>query len=262
MEESFLKDDGVFTLGALECHRRGCLARGFRHRRSIVQKLRQRRRSESAGSRSHSTRSASSGSMRAARRAGIQLARSATPITNTATSADRPRVPAGGSFPSTADDHAHATDPEREADDQADETEAQTAPHEQSDDLTALGTKRRANADLTDPLPHRERHHGVEADGREQERERAGPASGRDGGDHGTPFRRFDGRERSRGHDWQRRCCVGRRCANRRQQLFGRTVRADEQVTGRVHARHEDAHRDHPRRLARRWSHRPRRRRW
>ena len=120
--------------------------------------------------------------------------------------------------------------------------EAQTAPHEQSDDLTTLGAKRRANADLTDPLPHRERDHGVEADGREQERERAGPASGRDGGDHGTPFRRFDGRERSRGHDGQRRCFVGRRGANRRQQLFGRTVRADEQVTGRVHARLVDSH--------------------
>ena len=41
--------------------------------------------------------------MRAARRAGIQLARSATPITKIATNAARPRVPAGGSFPSTAE---------------------------------------------------------------------------------------------------------------------------------------------------------------
>jgi hypothetical protein len=51
---------------------------------------------------------------------------------------------------------------------------------EQSDDLPAAGTGRRANADLTDPLPNRERDDGVEADGREQERESAGPAGGID----------------------------------------------------------------------------------
>ena len=83
-------------------------------------------------------------------------------------------------------DHARATNPEREPEAQADETQAQTATHEQSDDLTTLGAaERHANADLTDALPHRERDHGVEADGREQERERA-RTSGRDGGDHGT----------------------------------------------------------------------------
>ena len=164
----------------------------------------------------YSTRNASRGSMRAARRAGIQLARSATPITNAATSADRPRIPAGGSFPSTAEIRPP---PSRARDRyQPEETESQAAPHEQSDDLTALRAKRRANADLTDSLSHRERDHGVEADGREHEREGAGPPRGRDGGENGTPFRRFGGRERSRGNDWQRRCCVGRRRANRRQQ--------------------------------------------
>ena len=180
--------------------------------------------------------------MRAARRAGIQLARSATPITNTATSAARPRVPVGGSLPSTAEITRTPPIPSARPMTRPTSTEAQTAPHEQPDDLTTLGTKRRANADLADPLPDRERNHGVEADGREQERERAGPASGGDGGDHGTPFRRFDGRERSRGNDGQRRRFVGRRRANRRQQLFGRTVRADEEVTGRVHARLVGSH--------------------
>ena len=139
-------------------------------------------------------------------------------------------------------DHAHATDAEREADDQADDTEAQTVPHEQRDDLATLGTERCADADLADPLPDRERNHGVEADGREQERERAGPASGGEGGDDGTPFRRFDGRERTRGNDGQCRRFVRRRGTNRRQQLFGRTVRANEEVTGRVHARLVGSH--------------------
>ena len=59
--------------------------------------------------------------MRAARRAGIQLARSATPITNTATSAAQAEGPRRRLFPFHRGDHAHATDPEREAEDQADE---------------------------------------------------------------------------------------------------------------------------------------------